>query len=99
MVRPSLPLLQMRQEQEIFDDLATLCASPGYVHAIAGFSFRDNVVPYIGEMKPEDMQHLFSDTRLIRTELSTLIGLLIKHEIDYTLPSPAVVQEYSQKTE
>jgi hypothetical protein len=91
--------LQMRKEQEVFDDLATLCGSPGYVHAIAHFSFRDNVVPYVGEMKPEDMQHLFSYTRLIRTEQSILKGLLIKQEIDYTLPSPKVLQEYLAKTE
>jgi hypothetical protein len=89
----------MRKEQEIFDDLAKLCTTSGYVHAIAHFSFRDNIVSYVGEMKPEDMQHLFSDTRLIRTELSTLKGLLIKQEIDYALPSPAVMQEYLAKTE
>lgn len=28
---------QMRSEQEIFDELAKVCASPGYVHAIALF--------------------------------------------------------------
>jgi hypothetical protein len=89
----------VRPEPEIFRDLADLCSSPGYVHAIAYFSLRDNMIAYSGEMKPEDMHHLFSRSRLIRTELTTLIGLLIKHEIDYTLPHPTVMQAYVDRTE
>ena len=89
----------MRREQEIFNDLAKLCSSPGYAHVIAYLCFRDNVVRYSGEMTAEDMQHQFSGKQLIRTEISTLIGLLIKEAIDYTLPAAAVVQENIEKTE
>jgi hypothetical protein len=89
----------MRSEQTIFDDLATLCTSPGYAHAIAYFCFRDNIIHYDEEVTPEDMQHLFSITRLIRTETSTLIGLLIKKDIDYALPPAAVLQQYLERTE
>src|SRR6266480_1257775 len=89
----------MRTEREIFGKLATLCATQGYVHVVAGLSFRDNVVPYVGEMKPEDMQHMFSRSRLLRTEISTLIGLLIKQEIDYTLPPRSVLKQHLEKTE
>ncbi|MHB1229868.1 MAG: hypothetical protein ACYCY3_06085 [Halothiobacillus sp.] len=89
----------MRTEQSIFDELANLCASPGYICAIAYFCFRDNMIRYSGEMKSEDMQHLFSKSRLIRTETSTLIGLLLKHDIDYDLPSPETLEEYVKTTE
>lgn len=89
----------MRSEQDMFDDLAKLCSSPGYVHAIAYLCFRDNMVRYSEEMKPEDMRHLFSTSRLIRTEISTLIGLLLKSEIDYGLPAADVMQRYLDKTE
>src|SRR5437763_273703 len=89
----------MRLEQTIFDDLAILCSSPGYVHAIAYLCFRDNMVRFSGEMKPKDMQHVFSKTRLIRTELSTLIGLLLKKDIDYSLPDADVMEQYLDKTE
>ena len=61
----------VRSEQIIFDDLAGLCILPGYVHAIAYLCSRDNMIRYSGEMKTEDMQHLFSHDRLIRTETST----------------------------
>lgn len=90
---------QRRAEQEIFNELASLCASPGYVHVIAYLSFRDNMIPYSGDMKPENMRHLFSQTRLIRTELSTLIGLLLKKDITYDLPAPDVMKDYVSSTE
>lgn len=89
----------MRSEQEIFGDLSQLCVSPGYAHAIAYFCFRDNIIRYSGEMKAQDMQHLFSKNRLIRTETSTLIGLMLKNPIDYTLPQPSILEKYIQATE
>ncbi len=89
----------MRSEQAIFNELAELCVSSGYVHAIAYLCFRDNVIRYSGEMKPEDMQHLFSKTRLIRTETSTLVGLMLKRDIDYTPPELDMLDRYVKTTE
>jgi hypothetical protein len=89
----------MRSEQKIFDELATLCSSPGYVHAIAYFCFRDNKMGYSGEMRAEDMRHLFSKSRLIRTEISTLIGLLLKSDIDYSVAPPDLLKLYVDRTE
>lgn len=89
----------MRLEQTIFDELAQLCVSPGYVHAIAYLCFRDNMIRYSGDMKAADMQHLFSKSRLIRTETSTLIGLMVKRDIDYTLPAPETLESYVKSTE
>ena len=89
----------MRSEQEIFDDLASLCASPGYAHAVAYLCSRGNMIHYAGEMKAEDMQHLFTKSRLIRTETSTLIGLMLKSPIDYTLPATPVLEKYIESTE
>ncbi|MCY4131171.1 MAG: nuclease-related domain-containing protein [Nitrospira sp.] len=87
----------MRTEQEIFDSLAKLCASPGYVHVIAYLCIK-NFTFYQNKMTADDMRHLFSPNRLIRTEISTLIGLFIKQKVDYTLPDPSVMQEYVDKT-
>lgn len=89
----------MRPEQVIFDELAELCVSPGYVHAVAYLCFRDNMIRYLGEMKAEDMQKVFSKSRLIRTETSTLIGLMLKRDIDYTLPTPKTLDGYIKATE
>jgi hypothetical protein len=90
---------QARPEQEIFEELTALCASSGYAHAIAYFSCRDNNVFYDGEISAEDMDHLYSHDSLIRTEISTLIGLLVKGPKDLTLPSPEAFSEYVAKSE
>src|SRR5688572_12643699 len=88
-----------RDEAEIFSELEGLCSSPGYIHVVAFFCHRDNMIRYSGEMKPEDMRHLFARERLIRTEISTLIGLMLKHEISYQIPTSADMQAYISKTE
>jgi hypothetical protein len=79
--------IKVRSEQEIFDELASVCQSPGFAHAIAMFCFRDNTVGYRDELKGEDYAKMFSQDRLIRTEISTLIGLMAKASIDWGKPS------------
>jgi hypothetical protein len=88
-----------RKEQVIFDDLAVLCASPGYVHAIAYFCFRDTLVPVGDELTADDFAPLYSHERLIRTELSTLVGLMVRQPIDFSRPSPRTLQTYIDRTE
>lgn len=91
--------LKFRPEQEVFDELAKLCASAGYAHAIAYFCFRDQVVGYGDELKGEDYAKLFSIDRLIRTEISTVIGLMLRAPRDLTIPDPKQLQEYIERTE
>jgi len=50
-----------RTEQEVFDDLAKLCRSRGFAHAVAFFCYRDNFVGYKEELKGSDFAKLFSD--------------------------------------
>lgn len=89
----------MRSEQEIFQDLANLCCSTGYVHALSLICSRDNYIRFRREIKAEDMQHLFSRDRLIRTEITTLIGLLIKKPIDFSHPGLDALSDLIQRTE
>jgi Nuclease-related domain len=88
-----------RNEPEIFADLEKLCTSPGYVHAIAYFCFRDNTTSYADTISPEDLLQQLSHERLVRTEISTLIGLMLKQEIDFSIPEPEIFQEYIDNTE
>jgi hypothetical protein len=76
-----------RSEEEIFDELELLCGSPGYVHALAFLCFRDNMVGFGDALTLEDIQEMFSPDRLIRTEISTLFGLLVRSPIDFSNPS------------
>ena len=89
----------MRSEQEIFDELASLCTLPGYIHAIAAICFRDNIVLVTDELSSEDILNFFLESRLIRTETTTLIGLMMRAPIDFTLPKRKVISEYIEQTE
>lgn len=83
----------------ILEDLATLAASPGYVHAIARICHRDNVIYIKGNLRPSDMDRLFSRERLIRTEVTTLIGLMVKKPLDLSPLPLHVVKDYVERTD
>jgi hypothetical protein len=89
----------MRSEAEVFADLAALCRLDGYVHALANLSFRDNIIRYSGNMRSKDMLPMFSADRLIRTEISTLIGLMVQGDMNWTMPSLDIVQQQMDRTE
>lgn len=88
-----------REEAHILEDLSALATSPGYVHAVAYICHRDNSIYFKDKLQPSDMDHLFSQDRLIRTELTTLIGLMVKKQLDLSLPPPDVVQRYVKQTD
>lgn len=89
----------MRAEREIFDELAGLFTSPDNAHAIAYLRSRDNMIRCWSEMKAGNMHHLFSKTRRIRTETSTLIGFMLKNPIGYTLAAPPILEKHIEATE
>jgi len=77
-----------RPEREIFDELGALVATPGFAHVIAALCARDNFTWYRDEMRAEDMAHLYSRSRLIRAEMFTMIGLMMRSDPDpFALPS------------
>lgn len=88
-----------RSEQDVFDELTALCVSPGYVHAFAALCFRDTIVGFTDEMKPQHMAKMFSPSALIRTELTTLMGLMIRKPIDFVLPSQDVIGRYIERSD
>ena len=88
-----------RTEADIFSDLELLCSSKGYVHVIAFFYFMSNVVGFSDTLKPNDLTRLYSNDRLTRNELSTLIGLLYKNEIDLSILKFDEMLHLVEKTE
>ncbi len=88
-----------RTEKEVFADLLAICRCPGYIHAIACLCLRDNVILYKGDMKEAEMRKMHSPSQLIRTEINTLLGLMVKSEIDWSLPAQTILYEYINTTE
>jgi hypothetical protein len=96
----TVPSVTARAEAEIFADLAALCTSQGYIHTIAYFCCRDNLIRYSGpRVVAKDLDHYRSQDKLIRTEISALIGLMVQRAIDLSLPSPTIFESYVARTE
>lgn len=90
---------EIRKELDIFLELTEVCTSPGYVHAIAYLCFRDSTLQYADTMTSDDLLQQFHKDRLVRTEISTLIGLACKKSLDMNLPSSKVLDQYVKKTD
>ncbi|MBY3278486.1 SEC-C metal-binding domain-containing protein [Rhizobium laguerreae] len=89
----------MRAEQEIFNGLEEVCASSGYIHVLAALCFRDTIVGFANEVRPEDLQKLFSPSTLIRTEINVLLGLMARHPIDFTQPRQADLSKMGERSD
>lgn len=90
--------IKHRTEQETFEQLAALCASPGFIHALARISVRDNMVAYPGIMTPEAMAASYNPKRTIRAEFNTLLGLMLKAPVDFSQPDAAALKAMVERT-
>lgn len=90
--------MEKNKEQDLFYDLKNLCKSDGYIHVIAYLNFVNNVSFYQDELKSDDIQGLYDKSRLIRTEISTLIGLALQGDLDSTFPDNERFKIYISET-
>lgn len=88
-----------RSETEVFEELRILTAQPGYVHAVAGICYRDNLVSFQGVYKASDLEHLFDRKRLNRNEISTLLGLMMRQPVDLTEVDEGTLRGYASRTD
>ena len=75
-------------------DLEALCTRPGYIHVVAALCFRDNMMVIGEHLTASDLQDRFNPNRLLRTEINTLLGLMLKAPIDWSVPTRDVLGEY-----
>jgi SEC-C motif len=87
-----------RPEAEIFADLEQLCCASGYIHVFAALVVQNTFVRFAEGIKGEDFYETFDKDHLIRTELSTLLGLMIKQVIDFTLPTQEQISQLGSQT-
>lgn len=88
-----------RDEAAVFVALAELCAEPGFAEAIATLRSGEAVIEPAGGLTGESLSHLYGPDRLIRTEVSTLVGLLAQTVIDETTPPPAATADQVRRAE
>lgn len=89
----------MRSEEDVFNELAKLCTAKGYAHVIAFLCFRDNTIYYRDKLSAKDFEHQSTKEALIRTEISTLIGLMCKEELVLEIPHPSELQILINRTD
>lgn len=89
----------MNTEAEVFEALRNLCRKPGFSHAIASLCFKSNVVAFKGTLTTDDMLSLYSHSRLLRTEISVLIALMVQSAWTVELPSPDALKSYIDEAE
>ncbi|QIM67866.1 prepilin peptidase [Mannheimia granulomatis] len=93
-------LNNIRDEKIIFKDLEELCQQPGYAHVIAYFCYRDNTIQSAQDnVTREEMLGQYEPNRLLRTEISLLIGLMCKEKISLEIPIPPKFEALINKTE
>ncbi|MBB4041956.1 hypothetical protein GGR34_003640 [Microvirga flocculans] len=88
-----------RSEQEVFEELGQVCTGPGFAHAVAFFCFRDNTIPMGDELTTEDVLASYTPDRLIRTEINTLIGLMLKEPLNLQLKDPQTIQNQLERAD
>lgn len=91
---------QVREETEILSELQELCASDGFVHALAYFCFTTNTVSYEPQLgvNAESFTHHWNKDRLLRTEINLLLGLLVRGRLSDQMPSGKQMREYIDRT-
>lgn len=75
-----------RTEEAIFAGLESLATELGYAHAIAWLCV-DGFFRFSDRQKADSISEMSSGERLIETEISTLVGLLVKSNLDLTPPT------------
>lgn len=88
-----------RSEKDVLTDLDRLCSSPGYVHALARISFRDQFLKVRGKIEAETLYPQYRPEVLLRTEISVLIGCMLKSPIDQTLPDTNTLRAYEAESD
>src|SRR3546814_16189803 len=69
-----------RSETVILADLKALCGQPGFANAVAFACIRDDLILYETEVTAENMSSMYAPSRLVSTEVSTLLGFMVQVE-------------------
>lgn len=76
--RPAVHPPAPREEAAILAELRSLCGQPGFAQAVALACFRDDMISYQDEVTAEAMNPMYLSSRLIRTEIATLLGYMVQ---------------------
>jgi hypothetical protein len=89
----------VRTKNDVFNDLSKLCVQPGFVHVVAYYRY----YLYLNDglrLSDQDSRRMdYPVSILTRKEISTMIGLMLKRDISFVLPTEDQFAIMVQKTE
>lgn len=89
----------IRKESQVFDDLQQLCSRSGFIHVLSFITARDCFILSKGELTHKHFTHWFSHEKLLRTEIATLHGLMLKTKICFNIPTQEAFIEMLETTD
>ena len=92
------PQPKCRSEDAIFEDIKVLTTQPGYIHALALLSFKSNVLLSTGSFTSEEFAPVYDKSRLLRTEINLLLGLMLTKELNDSWPGAITVAGMAAKS-
>lgn len=88
----------MSIEKVKFQELETLCSEPGFLHVYSYLCRKEHVTEFQGHLTRKSVDYMYSTDKLIRTETSTVHGLMLKNGYDGTLIAPSRIHSLYEKT-
>jgi Nuclease-related domain len=89
-----------REEAVVFAELAELSGSPGFAEAIAMLCLRDDAIHLTEDgLTGDSLRNQFSKEALARTEISTLIGLMMRQPLNLNAPTVDEISAYVQRAD
>ena len=88
----------MRTEEAIFDELGALCTQKGYIHALTIICYQNNFVSFNEALTTDVLAKIYDKENLIRSEITTLIGLMMRAPIDFSIPSVSDTHQFLART-
>ena len=88
----------MRTEEAIFEELGALCTQEGYIHALTIICYQNNFVSFDDALTTDVLAKIYDKENLIRSEITTLIGLMMRAPIDFSIPSVSDTHQFLART-
>ena len=88
----------MRTEEAIFEELGDVCTQKGYIHALAITCYQNNFVTFDEALTTDVLAKIYDKENLIRSEITTLIGLMMQAPINFSIPSVSDTHQYLART-
>ena len=88
----------MRTEEAIFEELGNVCTQKGYIHVLAITCYQNNFVTFDEALTTDVLAKIYDKENLIRSKITTLIGLMMQAPINFSIPSVSDTHQFLART-